>query len=123
MECSKVDIRPVIKHITDIENKRPEEKFQNETLRPILKMQHALLRAVFNENAAKNKVDVGALNSEKRVELVTRTFKQDHMFKTEVRGLIIGHFTMEEYVTYAGMKTEINRRILTMSAERVLSGL
>lgn len=121
MSCNKRDIRPHLKHITNTEYKRPEEKFQNITLRPILKMQHEILIAAFLHYVAKNKINFTELNKPKKDALIAQIFKTNHVFKTEVRGLIIGHFTVNEYQEYLEMHREINRRIITMSAQRIQS--
>ena len=43
MNDPKKSIRPEIKTIASTEGMSEEEKFQNETLRPIIKLQHDLL--------------------------------------------------------------------------------
>jgi len=121
MTDAKKSIRPVIKNIGTSENKSAEEDFQNTILRPIIKMQHELLIAVFNHYVQKRKVDFNSLNSLKKNELISNVFRTDTSFKTEVRGLIIGHFTVSEYALYESMASDMNKRILTMIKERLLS--
>ena len=53
---NKIEIRPGIPGISDVLNKTVEESFQNETLRPILKLQHDLLVVYFKEYTETRKI-------------------------------------------------------------------
>ena len=121
MADKRVNIRPAIKKIGTVENKLPEERFQNVTLRPIIKMQHDLLVAFFQNYLSSKKIDLDDLTMPKKVERISKIFKNDTQFKTELRGLIIGHFTVEEYTMYQEIATETNRRIISIVKERILS--
>ena len=117
----KTSIRPTIKNIGTIENKNPEEKFQNISLRPIIKLQHDLLIAFFQNYLKRNKIDFSQLSTLRKKKLISKVFKNDSLFKTELRGLIIGHFTQEEYTTYLNMAADSNKRIMAMIEERLQS--
>lgn len=121
MTDSKISIRPVIINIGTVENKTQEEGFQNTTLRPILKLQHELLIAFFENYVKRKKIDFQGLSSEKKKDFVSNIFKNDNMFKTELRGMIIGQFTVSEFATYKSISSDANKRILTMAKERLLS--
>ena len=84
-------------------------------------MLHVFFMSFFVNYLSKRKINFAGMLYLKRNELVSNIFKNDHIFKAELRGLIIGHFTLEEYKDYQPMATEANRRILTMSKERLLS--
>ena len=118
---NKLSIRPVIINIGTVENKTQEEGFQNTTLRPILKLQHELLIAFFENYVKRKKIDFQGLSSEKKNDLVSNIFKNDNMFKTELRGMIIGQFTVSEFAYYKSISSDANKRILTMAKERLLS--
>ena len=119
---SKVSIRPRI-NIAAIQDKSIEEKFQNETLRPILKMQHALIMSFFENYLTLKKINLLPLNEEKKIELIYAIFKNDTLLKAELRGLIIGQFTVDEFLVYQNSKAELNKRMLTMMKERIISVL
>ena len=121
MTKDKLSIRPTIKNINSIENKSKEEQFQNEVLRPIIKMQHDLLLLFFQQQTLKKKVLFAELSDVKKEALIAEIFKNDSQFKIEVRGLIIGHFTTEEFRVYQEISTDSNKRIMTMIKERLLS--
>ena len=121
MTDNKVSIRPLIKNIGSIENKSEEEKFQNVTLRPIIKLQHDLLLAFFQNYLLRKKIVFLDQSTLKKSELLDKIFKNDSLFKAELRGLIIGHFTPDEYEIYLSISVETNKRILAISKERLHS--
>lgn len=121
MTDNKVSIRPLIKNIGSIENKSEEETFQNVTLRPIIKLQHDLLLAFFQNYLLRKKIVFLDQSTLKKSELLDKIFKNDSLFKAELRGLIIGHFTPDEYEIYRRISAETNKRILTISKERLHS--
>lgn len=118
----KQSIRPHIKSISQTENQSLEENFQNKVLRPILKLQHDLLLLFFESHTlTKRKVSFADLSTLEKQALIDDIFKKDSQFKIELRGLIMGHFTTEEYKTYQKMTAEVNKRIMSMAKERLLS--
>ncbi|MGB0389988.1 MAG: glyoxalase [Salibacteraceae bacterium] len=121
MNNQKLSIRPEISSINSNARLSIEERFQNETIRPIIKLQHNLLVAFFNNYLVKIKVDIKPLNSINRAILIDKTFNNANIFKTELKGLIIGHFTTEEYSKYLGFEREINKRIFSIIQQRIKS--
>jgi hypothetical protein len=121
MTETKISIRPVIKNIGSNENKNEAESFQNTTLRPILKLQHELLIVFFENYVKRKKIDFQGLSSVKKNDLVATVFKNDTMFKTELRGMILGHFTVSEFAVYQTISSDANKRIFAMAKERLLS--
>lgn len=117
----KQSIRPIIKSISATENQSQEERFQNEVLRPIIKLQHDLLLLFFQHHTLKKKVSFADLNAVKKKALIAEIFKNDSQFKIELRGLIIGHFTTEEFLLYQEIRMDSNKRIVSMIEERILS--
>ena len=116
----KKQIRPKISSIIKIEHFSMEEKFQNEVLRPIIKLQHDLLLSYFEHYYLKrNKVKISELNSTQKKEIIQKVFKVDTQLKIELRGLIIGLFTVEEYKEYLGYSSKLNRRINNMIQQRI----
>ena len=121
MNLCRKDIRPVIKGINTILNKSVEERFQNETLRPIIKLQHDLLVVYFKEYLLTKKFRFDEVSNIKKHEFATTAFKKDNSFKIELRGIVIGHFTTDEFAIYRTNKSDFNKRILAMIQERVTS--
>lgn len=120
---NKLNIRPEIKGIGSLDDKLPKERFQNETLRPIIKLQHDLLVAFFDNYINHSKIKWNELDATQKEKKVTQIFQKDNRFKTEIRGLIIGLFTLEEYQFYQTESSKLNKRIITMIEQRIQSTL
>ena len=116
-------LRPSIKTIEKNPVQSEEELFQNEILRPILKLQHDLICSFFNNYIAEKKLDFTKQNVLKKTEIIDRIFSQDNTFKIELKGMIIGLLTLEEYSIYLPLKKDLNKRIYTMLKERISSTL
>ncbi|HLV42377.1 MAG TPA: hypothetical protein VKY37_08870 [Brumimicrobium sp.] len=98
----------------------PEEDFQNKILRPIIKMQSDLLIAHLYEQLKTSKVQLDQLPRSKKEAALTNLFTKNQAFKREVLGIVIGHFSMEEYEMYVPMSKEISRRINQIVLNRCL---
>jgi len=119
----EINKRPIIEKAIVSEKMTEVEKFQNTTLRPIIKMKHELLIAYFTHYLAIQKFDFNYLNELKKTEFIEHSFSKDSLLRNELRGIIIGHFTLEEFEAYKNFIKEANKRILNMLKERVLNTL
>jgi hypothetical protein len=110
--------RPIL---PDLVNPRTSdvEKFQNEVVRPIIKMQHNLLIASFKNYLQKRKIDFPAISDSKKRSRISSVFKTDNAYKNTILGFIIGHFSLEEYAFYIANSSEINKRILQITSQRI----
>ena len=97
----------------------PEEAFQNETLRPLLKQQDELLRAVFTHYLTKRKVRPEQLPAAKRFEKIKELVTRDNRLRGLLFGMVVGHFTKEEVAYYVDNESGINRRITNLLVERL----
>jgi hypothetical protein len=95
------------------------EKFQNEIIRPIIKMQHHLLIASFQNYVEKRKIDFSILTEQKRRSRITSIYKTDNNHKNITLGFIIGHFTLDEFSFYTANLSEVHRRILQIITQRI----
>lgn len=123
MTHPKQSIRPIIFAIGSQESASKEERFQNEILRPILKMQHELVVAYFHNYLEKTKLDFNRLSGFKKKEAISNAFSKDRQLKLELQGMIIGQLTIEEYRDYLKMASTLNKRINNMLQERIVSTL
>lgn len=114
--------RPKIPNLIN-KNTTEIEKFQNETIRPIIKMQHVLLVNHFAFYVQKRKINLDSFTEEQRKKRVQSIFKTDSSLKKMNLGFIIGHFSEEEYFFYTRHNSEINRRILQIIAQRINDSL
>ncbi|MDZ7878479.1 MAG: hypothetical protein U5L45_12445 [Saprospiraceae bacterium] len=114
-----IKLRPVIELNTA--ESMPIETFQNTTLRPILKLQHDLLFQVFRHYITSRKNAFLDLKTGKRAVYIHDTLKADLKFKNRLLGIIIGHFTVEEYAFFQENETELVRRITELLIKRLQS--
>jgi len=121
MSFQKIAIRPIIKGIDLKRWKSVEEKFQNETLRPIIKMQHDLLVNFFSSYLLSKKCRFKNLTELDQYQFIDAAFKRDIAFKSEIKGIILGQFTVLEFTIYCSNKSDFNKRILTMIKQRIHS--
>lgn len=103
------------------ENSSAEEKFQNQTLRPILKLQNDLFLEVFKNYATKQKGTFFQLSVEKKMIYVDNAIQKDVKFRNTLKGIVIGMFTLSEYKEYIQNSSNLNKRIMTMLMERIKS--
>lgn len=112
-------IRPEIKKHLTFDNMSDEERFQNNTLRPILKLQNPLLVAVFVNYATKHKGVFFELSTEKRLAYVENAICKDQKFRNALKGMLIGQFTVEEYEVYIQNSSKINKRMMNLVITRL----
>ncbi|WP_369994628.1 glyoxalase [Winogradskyella sp.] len=116
-------IRPVILSAKIYDSMGSEELFQNKTLRPIIKMQHNLLVAVFKNYIAKRKNVFYDLNLPKQLSYIDNAIHKDMKFRNSVKGMIIGQFTVEEYELYIENSSALNKRMMNIVKERLIDSI
>lgn len=103
------------------EQSSDEEKFQNQTLRPILKLQNDLFIAVFKNHISKHKNDFYSLTVERKLQFIENAVQKDIKFRNSLKGIVIGVFTMDEYDRYIQNSSSLNKRMMNMLIERLKS--
>ena len=98
-----------------------EEIFQNKTLRPILKLQNDLLIQVFINYAVKQKSAFFPLAPEKKMAYIENVIHRDIKFRNSLKGMVIGLFTVEEYLEYIKNSSNLNKRMMNLVIERLKS--
>ncbi|WP_026813988.1 hypothetical protein [Arenibacter certesii] len=114
-----LEIRPVIPNAVVTDNMSMGEKFQNKTLRPILKLQNALLVMVFKNYITKHKNGFYELSLEERLSFVENSIQKDIKFRNSLKGIIIGQYTEEEYQLYTQNSSALNKRMMQMVIGRL----
>ncbi len=104
-----------------IQTSKPEEQFQNKTLRPILKLQHELLVQLFVSEIQKRKNVFFQLAPPARLEWISNALRSDPRLRNRLAGTVIGHFTLEEVQTYEANEAEYSRRLVNMIIQRLQS--
>ena len=98
-----------------------EESFQNKVLRPILKLQNDLFVALFINYVDKNTSGFYSKTIDVKLTVLENVIQKDIQFRNVMKGIIIGLFTAGEYVIYAKNSSNINKRMMSMLAERLKS--
>ena len=98
-----------------------DEYFQNEILRPILKLQNELLLMTFINYTTKNKIDFNNISIEKKLLVIENSIQKDIKFRNALKGMIVGLFTIEEYGKYIQNSSSLNKRMMGMLIERLKS--
>lgn len=101
------------------ESSSSEERFQNQTLRPILKFQNDLFLEVFKNYATKQKSVFFTLTPEKKMNYIENAIQRDIKFRNSLKGIIIGMFTITEYKEYIQNSSNINKRMMDLLIERL----
>jgi hypothetical protein len=106
---------------TTNEQSSNDEKFQNQTLRPILKLQNDLFIAVLNNHIKKHNSNFYSLTVEKKLQFIENAIKKDIKFRNSLKGMVIGLFTLSEYEVYIQNSSALNKRMMDMLIERLKS--
>ena len=116
---SLLRIRPEIPTAKITDDMSENERFQNLTFRPILKLQNAIFISVFKNYIAKHKNSFYELSLEKRFEFIENAIQKDIKFRNSLKGIVIGHFTVEEYEIYIKNSSALNKRMMNMVIDRL----
>ncbi len=116
---SLLNLRPEIPTACVHNDMSVEERFQNITLRPVIKFQNDLLLAVFLNYIAKHKSAFEELSAPRRLLYIENAIQKDIKLRNSMKGMIIGQFTSEEYAMYICNSSSINKRMMKMVIERL----
>ena len=117
MPDTRKSIRPAIAVEKPAET--AEESFQNEVLRPILKLQNELLLAIFRHFMEKRKTAFHKMPRLRQLQQIEQILSKDNSLRKLLLGAVIGQFTPEEYDTFLHQEAEATRRIMAMMAQRL----
>ena len=108
---------------TVTEQSSHEERFQNLTIRPILKLQNDLFLEVFKNYIAKHKYDFYTFTVDKKLQFIENAIQKDIKFRNSLKGMVIGLFTIDEYSEYIQNSSNLNKRMMKMLDERLKSNV
>ena len=112
-------IRPVLKNLIN-SNTSNIERFQNEVIRPIIKMQNNLLVVFFEDYLKNRKIEFYILKYEDQENKINTILIKDINFKNILLGSIVGHFDENEIKVYLKSTSEFNKRVIQMIKQRLL---
>ena len=117
-----IKIRPVLNlkkssQITD------EESFQNDNLRPIIKLQSHILIETYRNYIIKHKNVFYELSNEKKLDYIENSINKNQKFRNLLKGMIVGLFTIEEYHNYKKNSSSLNKRMMNIILKRLQNNL
>lgn len=116
-------MRPELESGIISENMSSDERFQNETLRPIIKLQEDLFIVVVKNYIAKHKNVFYGLSLPKKIAYVENAIQRDMKFRNSVKGMIIGQFTVDEYLRYIENSSALNKRMMNITKEQLINNI
>lgn len=116
---NRKELRPFIASAVVNSNMSVLEQFQNQTLRPILKLQHQHLVSLFKNYMEQSKTQYVRMELYQKNEYIQNTVAKNTALKNQFIGMVIGLFTLEEFNCYLKNKTDYNKRIIQMTIQRL----
>jgi len=112
-------IRPVLKNLIN-SNTSNIERFQNQVIRPIIKMQNNFLVVFFEDYLKNRKIEFYIIKYEDQENKINTILTKDINFKNILLGSIVGHFDENEIKVYLKSTSELNKRIIQIIKQRLL---
>ncbi len=122
-ENDLLELRPEIPSARVSDNMSLDEQFQNKTLRPVVKLQSELLVEVFKNYIKKHKNGYYSFSVEKKLSFIENAIQRDIKFRNSLKGIIIGQFTVAEYLIYIDNSSALNKRMMNIVKERMFSNI
>ena len=122
-DSALLKIRPQIPSAIKTNSMSEGEFFQNNTIRPIAKLQNDLLVEVFKHYIKKHKNVFYDLSIEKRLDYIENSIHKDMKFRNSLKGIIIGQFTINEHRQYVQNSSALNKRMMCIVKDRLKKNL
>jgi len=117
-----LELRPLVAVELNGE-KKEDEQFMHDTLRPILKQNHDKINAIIKASKHFNKNELIQKPISERHLFLKNLMNKNGALKNLLIGINIGFFTSEEMKYYLENQTELNKRISEMVVVRFISNL
>jgi len=117
-----IKIRPIL-NLKKSSQISDEESFQNDTLRPIIKLQSPLLIETYMNYIDKHKNIFYDLSNEKKLDYIENSINKNQKFRNLLKGMITGLFTVEEYLEYKKNSSSLNKRMMNIILKRLQDNL
>ncbi len=120
---SLLAIRPNIDTIDKSLKTKDVEAFQNNVLRPILKFQNDLLLQIFIDYTNQYKGGFFKLSDHEKLSYIQQALSTNQRLRSLILGTIVGLFAVEDFGYYKLNSSALNKRIITMTIQRLQSQL
>ena len=117
-----IKIRPVL-NLKKSSQITVEESFQNDTLRPIIKLQSPILIETYRNYIIKHKNVFYELSNEKKLDYIENSINKNQKFRNLLKGMIVGLFTIKEYDAYRKNSSSLNKRMMNIILKRLQDNL
>ena len=84
-------------------------------------MQNDLFIEVLKNYIAKHKNVFYDLALPKQIDYIENAIQKDMKFRNSIKGMIIGQFTVEEYLIYIQNSSALNKRMMHIVKERLIN--
>ena len=112
-------LRPEILGASVSDQTGADEQFQNQTLRPVVKLQNELFVEAFKNYLQKYKSGFYEMSPEKKLLFIDNSIQKDMKFRNSLKGMVIGQFSIEEYKTYIRNSSALNKRMMNLVKESI----
>lgn len=117
-----IEIRPEV--MTNITSETStSEAFQNNTLRPILKLQNDLIVFLFKKSKPLANINFDRKDDVGKKTIITDLMKNNQKLKDQIEASIFSLMTNTELDYYFENRSETKRRINTMVIERLIDNI
>ena len=120
---SLLAIRPNIDTVDKGLNTKEIEAFQNDVLRPLLKFQNDLLLQIFIDYANQYKGIFFKLSNQEKLTYIQQALSTNQRLRSLILGTIVGLFPVEDFSYYKLNSSDLNKRIITMTVQRLQNQL
>jgi hypothetical protein len=86
-------------------------------------MQHDILILRVKSYFLSKRVVFNVMDKKKRTLAIEQTFLNDHPFKKEIQGIVIGQLSQDEFQQYLKFEKSVNKRIFQMVKNRMLDSI
>ncbi|MFK8054891.1 MAG: hypothetical protein AB8F78_02125 [Saprospiraceae bacterium] len=97
----------------------PLEAFQNDTLRPVIKMQHEVILRAWHRYVLEQKGKFYKLNRPDQEAYIRHSYQTNRAFRAFNLGLVCGVLTKVEWETFKLHEKELSKRVYNLVAQRV----
>ncbi|NIJ45623.1 hypothetical protein FHR24_002091 [Wenyingzhuangia heitensis] len=116
---NKKELRPNIPSAKVDDTMSTEEQFQNLVIRPIIKLQHNTIIALFDNYLEHSDFDIHKFDTLKKLEFLKTVASRNQHLRNQYVGIIIGMFTDEEFAVYLTNMGEYSKRIMQIISQRI----
>ena len=109
-------VRPALD--LDTSESTPVERFQNETLRPSLKLLNPTILRLVAARLARYGVDFANMDRVDQRDRLRNLLNEDARLKQTLLGMVVGHLTEDELTVYLDHEDEVRRRCVPMLLAR-----